>query len=280
MANNTNSNNFYNVKVQNSLKKLFLSLRGVTLRIVRFSYQNEVKFGILENDSIYVISGDLFESFIQSDEHYNLQDVRILSPVTPSKIVCVGKNYKEHILELGGDIPDEPILFLKPPTSVLGPEESIVRPSISERVDFEGELAVVIKKKCRNICWEEAENYILGYTCANDVTARDLQRKDGQWTRSKSFDTFCPIGPWIETNINPDDLKIRTYLNGELKQSSSTSMMITPVFRLIEFAAKVMTLNPGDIVLTGTPEGIGPMQKGDVVEVVVESIGTLKNYVL
>ncbi len=250
------------------------------MRIIRFQYKKAIKYGILENDSIFELKGDVFDDFTITKEHYNLQEVNVLPPVSPSKVVCVGKNYKEHILELGGDIPDEPILFLKPPTSVIGSGESIIHPTDSKRVDYEGELAVVIKKKCKDIRWEEAGDYILGYTCANDVTARDIQRKDGQWTRSKSFDTFCPLGPWIETEVTPDNLKIQTYLNGELKQNSSTAMMITPVFHLVEFASKVMTLNPGDVILTGTPEGIGPMQKGDVVEVVIETIGTLKNCVL
>jgi len=249
------------------------------LKIVRYKHKGEIKYGTLENNTIFELKGDVFGDFIITKEHCNLYEIDILPPVTPSKVICVGKNYKEHILELGGDIPDEPILFLKPPTSVIGQGACILRPADSERVDYEGELAVIVKKTCRNIKWEDARSYILGYACANDVTARDLQRKDGQWTRAKSFDTFCPLGPWIETDTTPDNLKIQTFLNGELKQSSTTSMMITPVFRLVEFASKVMTLNPGDVILTGTPEGIGPMHKGDNVEVVIETIGNLKNCV-
>lgn len=250
------------------------------MRIIRFQYKQATKYGILENDSIFEIKGDVFGDFMTTKEQYNIHEVNVLPPVSPSKIVCVGKNYKEHILELGGEIPDEPILFLKPPTSVIGPGDCIMHPADSARVDYEGELAIVIKQKCKNITQEEAGKYILGYTCANDVTARDLQKKDGQWTRCKSFDTFCPLGPWIETETKPDELTIQTYLNGELKQSSTTAMMITPVFRLVEFISRVMTLNPGDCILTGTPEGIGPMQKGDTVEVVIETIGKLKNYIL
>jgi 2-keto-4-pentenoate hydratase/2-oxohepta-3-ene-1,7-dioic acid hydratase in catechol pathway len=192
----------------------------------------------------------------------------------------VGKNYREHALEMGEGIPEEPTLFLKPPTAVINPGDGIIYPDMSQRVDYEGELAVVIKEACKNVPPEDIPRYILGYTCGNDVTARDLQKKDIQWTRGKSFDTFCPLGPWIETELNPDNLKIQTYLNGELKQSSSTAMMITPVYELISFMSRVMTLMPGDVVMTGTPAGIGPMQKGDTVEVVIEGIGKLKNYVL
>lgn len=250
------------------------------MRIIRFQYKQATKYGMLENDSIFEIKGDVFGDFKTTKEQYNIHEVNVLPPVSPSKIVCVGKNYKEHILELGGEIPDGPILFLKPPTSVIGPGACIMYPADSARVDYEGELAIVIKQKCKNITQEEAGKYVLGYTCANDVTARDLQKKDGQWTRCKSFDTFCPLGPWIETETKPDELTIQTYLNGELKQSSTTAMMITPVFRLVEFISRVMTLNPGDCILTGTPEGIGPMQKGDTVEVVIETIGKLKNYII
>lgn len=293
MTNNTNGNmnlGNYRIDLTMQLKNVEICykiqaanqyvLGGLTLRIIRFQYKTTVKYGLLENDSIFELEGDVFDDCKITKELYNIHEVSILPPVSPSKVVCVGKNYKEHILELGGDIPDEPILFLKPPTSVIATGACIIHPDDSARVDYEGELAIVIKQKCRNVPWKDAGNYIFGYTCANDVTARDIQRKDGQWTRSKSYDTFCPLGPWIETETNPDELKIQTYLNGELKQSSTTAMMITPAFRLIEFISRVMTLNPGDCILTGTPEGIGPMQKGDTVEVVIETIGKLKNYML
>jgi len=249
------------------------------LRIVRFNHANMIKYGVIENDIIRVILDNIFEEIVFTDENLSFDSVNLLSPVLPSKIVCIGKNYKDHILELGGDIPPEPIIFLKPPTSLIGPSEKIKYPPIAERVDFEGELALVIKKTCRNIPQENVQSVIFGYTCANDITARDLQKKDGQWTRSKSFDTFCPIGPWIETDLDPNNLKIQTYLNSELKQSSNTSLMITPVFELVEFISKVMTLHPGDVILTGTPEGIGSMQIGDRVEVVIEKIGKLENFV-
>lgn len=250
------------------------------MKIARFQFREEVKFGVIEGDSIFELSGSIYNKPFITDENYKLSETNLLSPVQPSKVVCIGKNYKEHILELGGDIPAEPIIFLKPPTSVIGPGALIKYPSSTQRVDYEGELAVVIKSPCANISPESAASFILGYTCANDVTARDLQQRDGQWSRAKGFDTFCPVGPWIETDISPDELRIRTYLNGELRQNSNTSMMITPVHNLISFISKVMTLLPGDIVLTGTPEGISSMQRGDTVEVVIENIGKLKNYIL
>ncbi|MDN5311560.1 MAG: hypothetical protein PWQ68_533 [Thermoanaerobacteraceae bacterium] len=251
------------------------------MRIVRFKYNDEVKYGVLDMDSISEIKGDVFGKLKTGKNRYNISEVTLLAPAAPSKIVCVGKNYREHALEMGEGIPEEPTLFLKPPTAVINPGDGIIYPDMSQRVDYEGELAVVIKEACKNVPPEDIPRYILvGYTCGNDVTARDLQKKDIQWTRGKSFDTFCPLGPWIETELNPDNLKIQTYLNGELKQSSSTAMMITPVYELISFMSRVMTLMPGDVVMTGTPAGIGPMQKGDTVEVVIEGIGKLKNYVL
>nr|WP_245985089.1 fumarylacetoacetate hydrolase family protein [Biomaibacter acetigenes] len=247
---------------------------------MRFKYNDEVKYGVLDMDSISEIKGDVFGKLKTGKNRYNISEVTLLAPAAPSKIVCVGKNYREHALEMGEGIPEEPTLFLKPPTAVINPGDGIIYPDMSQRVDYEGELAVVIKEACKNVPPEDIPRYILGYTCGNDVTARDLQKKDIQWTRGKSFDTFCPLGPWIETELNPDNLKIQTYLNGELKQSSSTAMMITPVYELISFMSRVMTLMPGDVVMTGTPAGIGPMQKGDTVEVVIEGIGKLKNYVL
>jgi len=250
------------------------------LRIVRFNYNGVAKFGVLDTDSISEIEGDIFGSFKVGENHYDLSEVALLAPTSPSKIVCVGKNYKEHAMEMGEGIPDEPTLFLKPPTAVINPGDSVIYPNMSQRVDYEGELAVIIKSICKNILPDDVPGYVLGYTCGNDVTARDLQKKDVQWTRGKSFDTFCPLGPWIETQVDPGNLKIQTYLNGELKQSSSTAMMITPVYELISFMSQVMTLMPGDVIMTGTPEGIGPIQKGDTVEVVIEGIGKLKNYVL
>jgi 2-keto-4-pentenoate hydratase/2-oxohepta-3-ene-1,7-dioic acid hydratase in catechol pathway len=203
--------------------------------------------------------------------------VQITAPCSPTKIVAVGLNYKDHADELNMELPETPLLFMKPSTSVIGPNESIVLPKASERIDYEAELAIVISKPARNVSARDAVDYILGYTCLNDVTARDLQRKDGQWTRAKGFDTFCPIGPWIETEIDPSDLSIELILNGEVKQSSRTSELIFEPADLIEFISSVMTLLPGDVIATGTTSGIGPMKDGDEVEVRIQDIGSLMN---
>ncbi|HEV8660308.1 MAG TPA: fumarylacetoacetate hydrolase family protein [Thermoanaerobaculia bacterium] len=199
--------------------------------------------------------------------------------VAPSKIVCVGRNYAEHAKELGNEAPPEPILFLKAPSSVLAPEGTIIRPPQSQRVDFEGELAIVIGRQARNVRRADWRGYVLGFTCGNDVTARDLQKKDVQFTRAKSFDTFCPIGPVIETDLDPSALNLVTRVNGEVKQKGNTRDMIFPCDFLVEFISSVMTLCPGDVILTGTPAGVGPLQSGDVVEVEIDGIGTLRNHV-
>jgi 2-keto-4-pentenoate hydratase/2-oxohepta-3-ene-1,7-dioic acid hydratase in catechol pathway len=209
---------------------------------------------------------------------FRLADVRLLAPILPSKVICIGKNYADHAREMGGEPPDEPVIFLKPSTAVCGPGDPIQRPTqLSERTDFEGELAVVIGRLCRQVTTDRVAEVIFGYTCANDVTARDLQAKDGQWTRAKGFDTFCPLGPWIETDIDPADLELTTVLNGEVKQHSRTSLLLHGVHSLVMRISQVMTLLPGDVVLTGTPAGIGPMDKGDQVSVSIEGIGTLTN---
>ncbi|HEY3054889.1 MAG TPA: fumarylacetoacetate hydrolase family protein [Thermoanaerobaculia bacterium] len=199
--------------------------------------------------------------------------------VAPSKIVCVGRNYAEHARELGNEAPPEPILFLKAPSSVIAPEGTIIRPPQSQRVDFEGELAIVIGRQARNVKRADWRGYVLGFTCGNDVTARDLQKKDGQFTRAKSFDTFCPIGPVIETDLDTSALNLVTRVNGEIKQNGNTRDMIFPCDFLIEFISSVMTLCPGDVILTGTPAGVGPLVSGDVVEVEIDGIGTLRNHV-
>ncbi len=209
-----------------------------------------------------------------------LSDAVLGPPCLPSKVVCVGLNYSDHAEEFGKPIPEEPCLFMKPSTSVIGPEGTIVYPSGAGRVDYEAELGVVVGREARNVPQQEASQYILGYCCLNDVTARQLQRKDGQWTRAKSFDTFCPIGPCISTGIAPGDLSIKLRLNGELKQSSKTSKLIFHVNELVSFISSVMTLLPGDIIATGTPSGVGPMEPGDVVEVEIEGIGILRNKVI
>ncbi len=209
---------------------------------------------------------------------YPLASVRLLAPILPSKVICVGKNYADRAREMGTEPPEEPVIFLKPSTAVSGPGDSIVRPTdLSERVDYEGELAVVIGRLCRQVPAGRVPEVIFGYTCANDVTARDLQARDGQWTRAKGFDTFCPLGPWMETDVDPADLELSTSLNGEVKQHSRTSLMLHGVAELIMAVSQVMTLLPGDVLLTGTPAGVGPMGKGDQVSVTIEGIGTLTN---
>jgi 2-keto-4-pentenoate hydratase/2-oxohepta-3-ene-1,7-dioic acid hydratase in catechol pathway len=208
-------------------------------------------------------------------------DVTLLPPVMPSKIIAIGLNYKDHAMERGKPLPKEPLIFLKPPSAVVGPRDIIVYPSMTKRVDFEGELAVIIKKRANRLQPEDqTDDYILGYTCFNDVTARDLQTKDVQFTRAKSFDTFAAFGPCIATDIDPARLKIKTFLNGKLKQSGSTRNLIFPVPFLVRFVSNIMTLNPGDIITTGTPAGIGPMVPGDRVDVQIEEIGTLSNTVM
>src|SRR3989339_162145 len=198
----------------------------------------------------------------------------------PSKVIAVGLNYIDHAKELNMKIPDEPIIFIKPQTAVIWNKEKVKYPKMSKQVDYEAELAIVIGKKCKNISVKNAEKYILGYTCLNDITARDLQRKDGQWTRAKSFDTFCPIGPHIVSGINPDDLKIECYLNDKLKQSSSTKNLIFNVKKLVSFISQVMTLEKYDVISTGTPVGVGPVKIGDKIEIKIEKIGVLTNYVI
>jgi len=198
---------------------------------------------------------------------------------TPSKIVAVGRNYADHAKELGNDTPPEPIIFMKPPTAVLAPGGTIVRPAMSQRVDFEGELAMVIGREAKNVRAADWRDYVRGFTCANDVTARDLQKKDVQFTRAKSFDTFCPLGPHIETDLDPSRLRLQTRVNGVTKQDGNTEQMVFKCDVLIEFISAVMTLLPGDVILTGTPAGVGPLSAGDVVEVEIEGIGTLRNVV-
>jgi 2-keto-4-pentenoate hydratase/2-oxohepta-3-ene-1,7-dioic acid hydratase in catechol pathway len=210
-------------------------------------------------------------------KRWPLADVRLLAPILPSKVIAVGRNYAAHAAEFGNEVPSSPMTFLKPSTSVIGPNATIKLPAESERVDFEGELAVVIGQPVKNVPAARAASVILGYTIANDVSARDLQKADGQWGRAKGYDTFCPLGPWIETALDPSDLALRTELNGEVKQNSRTSLLIHKIPELVEFVSKVMTLLPGDVILTGTPEGVGPMTDGQQVSITIEGIGTLTN---
>ncbi len=214
------------------------------------------------------------------DKTINLSEVKLLAPVIPrSKVVCIGKNYADHAAEMDSEVPSEPIIFMKPNTSVIGPNETIVWPRRSQRIDYEAELAIVISRICKEVPAEKAKDVIYGYTLANDVTARDLQKIDGQWTRAKGFDTFCPLGPWIETEFTPDTQKITATLNGEIKQSSVLSEMIFKVPQIIEFVTNVMTLLPGDVILTGTPAGIGPMPAGSSISISIDGLGTLTNKV-
>ncbi len=249
------------------------------MKLVRFQVHGRTAQGVLEGNEIAELEGDLFGPQRTLSSRHALAQVRLLAPCNPSKIVAVGLNYRDHANELGMQIPDSPIIFLKPPTSVIGHGEVISYPSMSSQVDYEGELGVVIKDRVSNIHPEQTRNHVLGYTCVNDVTARDLQKKDGQWTRAKSFDTFCPVGPWIETDLDPDDLLIESYLNGVRRQSSRTSQFIFKVNHLVSFISEIMTLFPGDLIITGTPSGIGPMKPGDEIEVRIQGIGSLKNRV-
>ncbi len=250
------------------------------MKIVRFAIGKNIKYGILSGESLQAIAGNPFRNIKPDGYHYQLNEVKLLSPSVPSKIVALGLNYRSHAAELDNRVPDVPLIFLKPSTSTIGPEDNIVYPPSSTRVDYEGELGVVIKKPARRVPVEKAFDYVLGYTCFNDVTARDLQTKDKQWTRGKSFDTFGAVGPCIETELDPGDVVVETYLNGELKQRGNTKDLIFGVPELVSFISGVMTLLPGDIIATGTPEGIGPMYPGDTVEVKIEPIGILRNYVV
>lgn len=260
------------------------------MRIVRFSpaaadpsldLGRDPLFGVLAEGSIAIITGDpLYMGVNPTGKVVPLAQVRLLAPVLPrSKVVCIGKNYADHAKEMGGEVPHEPIIFLKPNTSVIGPGDTIAWPAMSERVDFEAELAIVIGRLCKDVPKERASDVIFGYTLANDVTARDLQKRDGQWSRAKGFDTFCPLGPWIETDFAPADQKISSTLNGEVMQSAKLSDMIFDIPTIINFVTQVMTLLPGDVILTGTPAGIAPMPEKSLITVAIEGLGELTNKV-
>jgi 2-keto-4-pentenoate hydratase/2-oxohepta-3-ene-1,7-dioic acid hydratase in catechol pathway len=249
------------------------------VRVARFRHRDAIRFGIVDDDDLVVLAGDpLYAGLDTTGERVPVAEAALLAPVIPrSKVVCVGKNYREHAAEMGGDAPAEPLLFLKPNTSVIGPGDAIVRPPQSERVDVEGELAAVIGRVAKNVPAERAADYVFGYTVANDVTARDLQRADGQWTRAKGFDTFCPLGPAIQTEFDAATARLQTRVNGQVRQDAPLSDMIHPVARIVAYASAVFTLLPGDVILTGTPAGVGPVQAGDVVEVEITGIGILRN---
>ncbi len=250
------------------------------MKIVRFTTGFSTEYGLIDGDMIRGLADTPYDGINLTHKYYRPTDMKLLPPCEPSKIIALGVNYHSHGEEMGHRIPAEPLIFLKPPTAVIGHEDKIIYPLSSERVDYEGELGVVIKTLAHNVTREDAPNYILGYTCFNDVTARDIQARDKQWTRSKSFDTFAPIGPCIETELDPTNLSLETRLNGEIRQKTSTADLIFPVFELVSFISEVMTLLPGDVIATGTPSGVGPMQPGDIIEVTIEKIGTLRNYVV
>jgi len=251
------------------------------MRLARFRYGDRIATGAADfgADTIRVLRGTFFEDPVPTGEEVPFDDVRLLAPVLPSKLVCVGKNYAAHAAEFGMSVPEEPLLFFKPSTAVIGPNDPIQLLPISNRVDYEGELAVVIGALARHVEAEEAGRYVLGYTCANDVTLRDLQKTDDQWARAKGFDGSCPLGPWIETDLDPTGVRVETRLNGEVRQGGQTSDMVFGVASLIEYITSFMTLLPGDVILTGTPEGVGKLSAGDTVEVEVEGIGILANAV-
>jgi 2-keto-4-pentenoate hydratase/2-oxohepta-3-ene-1,7-dioic acid hydratase in catechol pathway len=252
------------------------------MRIVRFEQEGRSGYGILEGEKISVLWGTPYDGLGNTTgEIMSLPEVTLLAPCEPSKIVALGLNYRDHAAEIGHPLPEEPLIFMKPSSAVIGPDEDIRYPAMSRQVDYEAELAVVIGRTCRHVKEQDFRDYVLGYTAINDVTARDLQKKDGQFTRSKSFDTFAPLGPWIETAIpDPDNLAVEAFLNGKRRQHSSTRNLVFPVATLVSFISRIMTLWPGDVIATGTPSGIGPMQPGDVVEIRVEGVGTLRNRVV
>lgn len=250
------------------------------MRIVRFlDRDGSPRYGWVLEDKVGVIIGTPFDAFRRATAEMPLAGLTLLPPATPSKIVCIGRNYVAHAKELGNEVPDVPMLFLKPPSSIIANGETIVLPPQSQQVEHEAELAVVIGKRGRWLDPESAKDYILGYTVANDVTARDLQKRDGQWTRGKGFDTFCPFGPWIETDFDPADAVVTCTVNGELRQMGSTRDMVFSVRQLIAYISSVMTLEPGDIILTGTPSGVGALKDGDEVLVSIEGLGELRNRV-
>jgi 2-keto-4-pentenoate hydratase/2-oxohepta-3-ene-1,7-dioic acid hydratase in catechol pathway len=262
------------------------------MRIARFSVNGDVRFGVVDSDeqgaaaemAVAEIAGHPFgpseDDVKLTGNRYRVADLRLLAPVLPSKVVAIGRNYAEHARETGSEPPSEPLIFLKPSTAVVGPGDVILRPAkLSERVDFEGELAIVFGRLCRDVPSERVPEVIFGYTCANDVTARDLQVSDGQWTRAKGFDTFCPLGPWMETSLDASDVQLTTTVNGEVKQDARTSLLVHDIPTLVSYVTAVMTMLPGDVLLTGTPAGIGPLVAGDSVAVSVAGIGTLTNRV-
>lgn len=250
------------------------------MRFVRYQTKTTPPcYGWISQNQVGPLQGHPFEEYHRQAADTPIQEVRLLAPALPSKIVCVGRNYVAHAKEHEAEVPEVPLLFLKPPSAVIGPEDTILLPPQSKQVEHEAELAVIIGKRGRNIPLKQALQHVFGYTIANDVTARDLQHSDGQWTRSKGFDTFCPLGPWIETDFDASDAMITCRVNGELRQMASTRDMVFRVEHLIAFISTIMTLEPGDVILTGTPAGVSPLRPGDFVEISIDGLGTLRNTV-
>jgi len=252
------------------------------VRIARFAHPQGMSFGVAEGSgdaaTVAQIEGHPFGEIVQTGQRWALADVRLLAPILPSKVVCVGKNYADHAAEMGGAPPEQPLIFLKPSTTVIGPGDPIRLPAISRQVDYEAELAVVIGiRGARMVSADSALASVFGYTCANDVTARDLQKSDGQWTRAKGFDSFCPLGPWIETDVDGADLGIRCEVDGAVRQDGRTSQLVHGISALISYVSHIMSLLPGDVLLTGTPAGVGPLTAGQTVSVTIEGVGTLSN---
>ena len=248
------------------------------MRIVRYRGTDGPAWGVLgDDDRVRAANGAPFDGLVSGDDVGGLADLDLLAPATPSKVICVGRNYREHAAEFNNPIPEEPLLFMKPPSSVIGPGAEIHYPSLSKRVDPEAELVLVIGREAHRVPADRAMEVIGGYICGNDVTARDIQKSDGQWTRGKGFDTFCPIGPWIETELDPSDLRVTCTVDGELRQDGRTADLIFPIPDLIEYISRFTRLLPGDLIMTGTPEGVAPMEVGQTVVVEVEGIGRLEN---
>ena len=256
----------------------------MAMKICRFRLREHANvsspplYGLLEDDELREITGPPWQGWTAGSRKWAVDQVRLVAPVEPSKVVCVGRNYAAHAVELGNEIPNEPLLFLKPASSIVGPDEPIVLTPLSQRVEHEGELALVVGRKCSHLKDDDdALSFLAGYTCLNDVTARDIQKSDVQFTRGKGFDTFCPIGPWIETSLDPRDVLVELRVNGSLRQAGQTSLMLYPCAYLVRWISHMMTLYPGDVIATGTPAGVGPLVAGDVVEVSIEGVGMLRN---
>lgn len=254
----------------------FEDIKRSGMKVVRLRMDGDCRYGLADDTTVTLISDEPFAAF-EPEGVIPLSQAQLLAPVSPTKVVCVGLNYKAHITEMGHDMPTEPVIFMKPSTAVIGPGQPIPVPPGVGRVDHEGELGVVIGRRTHKASAYEAAANVLGFTCGNDVTARELQGRDGQWTRAKGFDGFCPLGPWIETDVDPSDLMLETFVNGELRQQASTSDMLFDPYQLVSFVSHVMTLVPGDVILTGTPAGVGPLRPDDEVEVRISGVGSLVN---